>query len=147
MKKQVIKKTGVNISGKKAVIIARIVGFVWATLIALIVSSLAHSMLSDDYLPRPDFILEDAETGNAIRVYGRIYDSYNNFQDEEKHPEYKECVGIADYTKYAALYRMYKESGDTDKQNIYKKCMEEAVIKMGKLDYVKEDIDNKLGIK
>ena len=131
----------------KAAILARVIGGVWALLLVAIITAFVSTVYEEDYYPNVDYILDNIEKDNLIRVYSRMTDTMTYNIDEKAHPEYRECIGITDYVRNYALYNMYEKDGDKAKQEYYKELLSEAKGKMGKLDFLSDDIDKLLEVK
>ena len=125
----------------KADLIARVIGVVWAFLLTGIVTCFYYTAFGNDYLPNPEYILELAEKGNTVSIYGKMMDICTYGIDDSVNTEYREINGIGSYVRAISQYKMFKESGDEERAKYYYDQLSECKEKMGKLDYLADELN------
>ena len=81
------------------------------------------------------------------RYADSIKDRYENiYNDVVTTAELKQCYAVSEYFEAASLYKAAVVTGKTDKAQEYLAVMEEALEEMGDVEYLAEDINQKLGI-
>ncbi len=84
--------------------------------------------------------------------YNMVVEGAHNdrrFEQEKGHEteSTKQFYAVADYVEAAFMYKAYKEVGNTAKTEEYAAKIGEAQKGLGSLDFIKEDVNEILGIK
>lgn len=107
----------------------------WAALEEVSYSSYAYD--EDSFY----WCLENEDYSRMITMY------YTNLAEgKENDKSLQEYYAVANYFEAAADYKLYFQSGETERAEKLRNKMEEAYIRMGDLTVVKNKIDKKLGI-
>jgi len=140
-----LKKLKTNkLSDKKYVIIARVIGMVWAVLLYAIVISCFSAFLDNYYMPNPAYTIDGIKRGEVIGIYGKVY-GYYSYGIEDR-SEFDELVAISDYIGDITQYKMFKENNETEKAAYYHNKMTEDRKDFGRLDFVADELNEKYEI-
>lgn len=85
--------------------------------------------------------LQDENYSNMVEMY-----HMNEEAGVKSDAELEQYYGIAKYFEAASYYRAYQEAGEMEQMKKYEAQMKNAEKEMGQLEFVSDQIDEKLGI-
>lgn len=133
-----------NLSAKSMVLNTIIVVLVF---LLLIVGGVAIGEISDNF---GTYKLDEGSFSYPLNreSYGEMLRNYyqNCEAGEEDNRSLQEYYGVAKYYEAAFFYRLYEESGDTERAEKQRELMEDAEAQMGDFAFVAENIKEKLQI-
>lgn len=96
------------------------------------------------YTYTEDNLLRNIESGRYENLIGNVYE--NEAHGVEITDTMAECYAVAHYFEAASFYKAYLQNGRIESAEEKEKIMEEQKLLMGDLEFVAEDINERLGL-
>ena len=116
-----------------------VMGIVFAALVLLFVSRVRENFYY--YTAEPNDILRELHRSDYAGAWRDARENRAAGTDAEEDPAYAVPYAAADYFEAVSYYEVFRESGDEEKAEEYRKKMDAAREKMGELAYLSEEID------